>query len=478
MAVAVFLIFSSKGKLMTQRFVPPLAAGTPGTAERVPVFLGKFTSSGRRTCDNVHSTGQQQAEPFRRRLVMTRVAGAVLAMVIGAPFTAAAADPTPTFSKDVAPILYKSCVECHRPTMFAPMSLVTYQDARPYAQVLKNRVVARQMPPWNADPAIGHFKNDPSLADAEIAIIARWADGGAPKGDDRDMPTLPQMAEGWTIGKPDAIFAMAEPFTIPASGAVDYQYIRIPVNLPEDRWIKAIEIKPGARAQVHHVIAFTQPTGRPVSAAGVLGPTNIGGVTPNKPGVTFPDGVARLIRGKQDIILQMHYTTNGKEALDRTEVGLIFAKEPPVKAAAGGLALNPRFVIPPNDGNYEVRAVSNLMQDTLLTSMTPHMHVRGKDMTYIAHFPDGRDETLLSVPHYDFNWQITYELAEPRVLPRGTKLEVIAHYDNSPANRFNPDPAQAVKWGDQTWEEMMIGFFGTVRDLPKAGAATAAAQQQ
>ena len=405
-----------------------------------------------------------------------RMFGVALALVLSAASTAAAADPAPTFTKDVAPILYKSCVECHRPTMFAPMSLVTYQDARPYAQVMKRRVAARQMPPWNADPAIGHFKNDPRLTDKDVDTIVRWADGGAPKGDDKDMPTLPTMPEGWTIGKPDAVFAMVEPFKIPANGAVDYQYIRIPVNLAEDHWIKAIEIKPGARAQVHHVIAYTQPSDKPISEAGVLGPNNIGGVTPNKPGVVFPDGVARLLRGKQDIILQMHYTTNGTEATDRTEVGIIYAKEAPVKTAAGGLAINPRFVIPPNDGNYEVRAMSLLSQDTLLTSMTPHMHVRGKDMTYIVHYADGRSETLLSVPHYDFNWQITYELAEPMLLPKGTKLEVIAHYDNSPNNKFNPDPTQAVKWGDQTWEEMMIGFFGTVRDLPRTGAATGAQQ--
>jgi hypothetical protein len=361
--------------------------------------------------------------------------------------------------------------------MFAPMSLVTYQDARPYAQAIKRRVSARTMPPWNADPAIGHFKNDPRLSDKDIDTIARWADGGAPKGDDKDLPGLAPMAEGWTIGKPDAVFTMVEPFRIPATGAVDYQYIRIPVNLPEDHWIKAIEIKPGARAQVHHVIAYTQPSDRPVSEAGVLGRGNIGGVTPNKPGVVFPDGVARLLRRRQDIILQMHYTTNGTEATDRTEVGIIYAKEPPVKLAAGGLAINLRFVIPPNDGNHEVRAISLLAQDTVLTSMTPHMHVRGKDMTYIAHYPDGHDETLLAVPRYDFNWQITYELAEPKLLPRGTRLEVIAHFDNSPNNRFNPDPTQAVKWGDQTWEEMMIGFFGTVRDLPKTAASTAASLQ-
>jgi hypothetical protein len=290
------------------------------------------------------------------------------------------------------------------------------------------------------------------------------------------MPKMPAFAEGWTIGKPDAVFAMAEPFHIPANGAVEYQYIRIPVNLQEDRWIQAIEIKPGARAQVHHVIAYMQPSGEPISDSGVLGPTNIGGVTPNKPGMVFPEGVARLLRGKHDIILQIHYTTNGKEAVDRTEVGLIFAKQPPAKVAAGGLVINPRFVIPANDGNYEVRGQNVLMADTVLTALTPHMHVRGKDMTYIAHYPDGRDETLLSVPKYDFNWQITYELSEPKVLPKGTRIEVIAHFDNSTSNKFNPDPTQSVRWGDQTWEEMMIGFFGTLRELPKGTASTGAQQ--
>jgi hypothetical protein len=400
--------------------------------------------------------------------------GAVLALLVTLPYAAAAADAPPTFSKDVAPILYKSCVECHRPTMFAPMSLVTYESARPYAQAIKRRVVARQMPPWNADPAIGHFKNDPSLTAQEIDTISRWADAGAPKGNDRDLPSVPQFADGWTIGKPDAVFAMAEPFLIPANGAVEYQYIRIPVNLPEDRWIQAIEIKPGARAQVHHVIAFTQPAGQPIRQGAVLA-SNIGGVTPNKPGVVFAPGVARLLRAHTDVILQMHYTTNGTEASDLTQVGIIFAKEPPQKSATGGIALNLQFVIPPNDGNHEVRATTTLMRDTVLTSMTPHMHVRGKDMTYIVHYADGRDETLLSVPHFDFNWQITYELAEPKMLPKGTRIEVTAHFDNSTNNKFNPDPTHEVRWGDQTWEEMMIGFFGAVQD--RRGVAMTGAQQ-
>jgi mono/diheme cytochrome c family protein len=397
---------------------------------------------------------------------MRRILIAAAVLLVGGAPAARAGETTPTFAKDVAPIFYKNCVECHRPTMFAPMSLVTYDEARPWVRSIKAKVAARQMPPWGADPTFGTFKNDPRLSDKDIDTINAWIDGGAPRGDDADLPARPHFEDGWTIGKPDMVFSMQEEFTIPATGTIEYQYLRIPVNLPEDRWIQAIEIRPGARTHVHHVIAFTQPAGQTVNPNGALGPTNIGGVTPNKPGVVFDPGTARLLRGKSDIILQMHYTTNGTEAIDRTTVGVIFAKEPPKKLQGGGFALNPRFVIPAGDANHEVRATQAIMRDTMLTSLTPHMHMRGKDMTYIAHYPDGTSETLLSVPKYDFNWQITYQLAQPKLLPKGTQMEVIAHYDNSPGNKFNPDPTKDVRWGDQTWEEMMIGFFGTIVDPP------------
>ena len=395
----------------------------------------------------------------------------VLAALLGLPSAAVAADAPVTFTKDVAPILYKSCVECHRPTMFAPMSLMTFEDARPWARAIKQRVTARTMPPWGADPAHGTFKNDPRLADRDIETIAKWVDAGAPKGEDADLPVAPKFVDGWTIGQPDAVFTMDEEFTIPATGAIPYKYFRVPTNLTEDKWIQAIEIKPGARAQVHHVIAFTQPAGSVLKPGGELGPTNIGGVTPNKPGLVFEPGVARLLRGNSDIVMQIHYTTNGTENKDRTTVGVIYAKQPPTRMVGGGMAINPRFVIPANDGNAEVKAVQTLSRDTTVTAMTPHMHVRGKDMIYIAHYPDGTAETLLSVPKYDFNWQITYQLAKPKVLPKGTQLEVIAHFDNSANNKFNPDPTKDVRWGDQTWEEMMIGFFSTVAEPVAAPTA-------
>jgi mono/diheme cytochrome c family protein len=391
---------------------------------------------------------------------------------LAVPAAAFAADgkAAPTFTKDVAPIFNKSCVECHRPTMFAPMSLTTFDEARPWARSIKQRVVSGAMPPWGADTPHGMFKNDPRLTAKEIETIAAWVDAGAPKGDDKDLPPTPTFADGWSIGKPDAIFTMDEEFTIPASGTIPYKYFKAPTGLTEDKWIQAIEIHPSARAQVHHVLAYTQPAGTVPKPGGELGPDNIGGVTPNKPGLVFEPGVARLLKGNSDIVMQIHYTANGTEGKDRTTIGVIYAKQPPTKLAGGGMAINPRFVIPAGDGNAEVRAVTPLNRDTLITSYTPHMHVRGKDMTYIAHYPDGTDETLLAVPRYDFNWQISYELAKPKLLPKGTKLEVIAHFDNSTGNKFNPDPTKDVKWGDQTWEEMMIGFFSTVQPPPTASA--------
>ncbi len=390
---------------------------------------------------------------------------ALVVALVAAPAVARA--QTPTFAKDVAPILYAKCVECHRPTMFAPMSLVKYDEARPWAKSIRTRVAARTMPPWGADPAHGVFKNDPRLTDKEIATILAWVDGGAPKGNDADMPALPQMADGWTIGTPDAVFEMTDAFQIPATGEIDYQYLRIPTNLKEDKWIAAIEIKPQARANVHHVIAYTQPAGQRINQAGVLGPGNIGGVTPNKPGVVFDAGVGRLLSANSDIILQMHYTTNGQAASDKTVVGVRYLKEPPSMVARGGAIIQPAFVIPAGAANHEVKGSRVLQQDTIITSLTPHMHVRGKDMTYTATYPDGRTETLLSVPKWDFNWQITYQLKEAKRLPKGTRIDVVAHYDNSAQNKFNPDPTKDVRWGDQTWEEMMIGFWGTIGEREK-----------
>jgi hypothetical protein len=403
------------------------------------------------------------------------MSGALAVMTAGVVVAAAqtqARSPAPsatvTYAKDVAAILYNNCTECHRPSMSAPMSLMSYDDVRPWARAIKQRVVKREMPPWSADPAHGTFKNDPSLSQKDIDTIAAWVDAGAPKGDDKDLPAAPQYAEGWTIGTPDAVFKMTEAFQVPADGTIPYQYIRIPTNQTEDRWIAAIEFKPGDRRVVHHIIASAQPAGGNARDERTPGRTGLGGITPNKPGVTFAPGVARLLRANSDIILQMHYTTIGEAASDVTSVAVKWAETPPVKMVSGGNILNVRFAIPPGAANHEVRAERTFADDVLLTSMMPHMHVRGKTMTYFAHYPDGRTETLLHVPRYDFNWQHSYELAQPKVLPKGTRLEVVATYDNSTGNPFNPDPSATVRWGDQTWEEMMIGFYSTIVPAPAA----------
>ena len=386
----------------------------------------------------------------------------------------------PTFSRDVAPILYKNCVECHRPTAMAPMSLLTYEDARPWARAIKQKVVARQMPPWGADPAIGKFSNDVSLKQADVDTIAAWADSGAAEGNRAELPKPPQFAEGWSIGAPDYVFKMQKPFTVPADGTVPYVYISIPTHLEQDIWIKAVELKPTDRRVVHHIISSlvegsgTAPDPEPKltrdPARKEIG-GGLGGLVPGRLYGQFEEGVARKIPAGADIVLQMHYTTIGQVVTDQTEVGVVLAKEPPAKLRleGGGAIPNMQFAIPPGDPNYEVVGKQTFDRDTYLSSLYPHMHVRGKDATYSVIYPDGREEVVLRVPKYDFNWQLSYKLAEPKFLPKGSTLKVTMHYDNSAANRYNPDPAATVRWGEQTWEEMMLGYYGTI-ELPGSTA--------
>lgn len=369
----------------------------------------------------------------------------------------------PTFTKNVAPILYKNCTECHRPGGIAPMSLIEYKDVRPWAKSIRERVVDRTMPPWFADSGHGEFANDPRLTPAEIKTIADWVEAGSPQGDEEDLPEAPKFAAGWTIGEPDVVLSMGEEASIPADGVVPYRYYRIPTDFSEDKWIQAIEIKPGDRRVVHHVIAmYTSTAG---SGDGVARAGGLGGITPNKTGIVYPPGTARLLRKGSTIILQMHYTTIGEAAKDRTSVGLIFARETPRQALGGGSLINMGFVIPPGAPAYEVKASKLFQEDTYLIAMMPHMHVRGKDFTYSVTYPDGRSKVILKVPRYDFDWQLTYELKQPLLIPKDAKLECVAHFDNSTRNKFNPDPTREVRWGEQTWEEMMIGWYTTVRSL-------------
>jgi hypothetical protein len=405
--------------------------------------------------------------------------------IVAAPAFAAGA---PTFSKDVAPILYKNCVECHRASAMAPMSLLTYDEARPWARAIKQKVASRQMPPWGADPTVGKYANDVSLKQADIDTISAWVDGGAPEGNRADLPAAPRFAEGWTIGKPDFVFKMQKAFNVPSDGTVPYMYVSIPTNLKEDIWIKAVELKPTDRRVVHHIISNlvegngTTPGAEPAltrdPARKEIG-GGLGGLVPGRLYGEFEEGVARKIPAGAVIVLQMHYTTIGTPVTDQTEIGVVLAKEPlaNLRAQGGGAIPNMQFAIPPGDPNYEVVGQQKLDRDTYLSSLYPHMHVRGKDATYSIIYPDGREEVVLRVPKYDFNWQLSYKLAEPKFMPKGSTLKVTMHYDNSSGNRYNPDPTATVRWGEQTWEEMMLGYYGTL-ELPGSTATRTRQRQQ
>jgi hypothetical protein len=388
----------------------------------------------------------------------------------------AASAPAPTFSKDVAPILQEHCQGCHRPGEAAPMSLLSYEQARPWAKAIKAAVASKKMPPWPADPTVGHFRNDRSLASKDRDTLIAWVDAGAPQGNPKDLPKPATFVDGWNIGKPDRVIEMSEAFQVPPSGTIDYQYVILPLNLTQDTWIQAAEVRPGNRATVHHVIAFIREPGskwnrdrRPgevfvpeKNAKGEregFGGDMLAGYAPGLPATLLEPGTARLVKAGSDVVFQLHYTANGKPGEDKTKVGVVFAKEKPQQRILTLGAQNNKFVIPAGDPNYKVDSEMELNHDTKLVAMLPHMHLRGKDFEYRAVYPTGETKTLLRVPRYDFSWQLWYDVANGIELPKGTKIQCTAHFDNSANNPANPDATKEVKWGDQSWEEMMIGFF-------------------
>ncbi len=369
-----------------------------------------------------------------------------------------------TFTKDVAPIFFKNCAGCHRPGEIAPMSLLSYKESRPWARSIKEKVVTREMPPWHADPSHGQFANDRRLSQAEIDTIIAWVDQGAKEGDPKHMPAAPAFPEGWNIGKPDAVISMPEEYSVPAEGVVEYKYFTAPTNFTEDRWIQAAEIRPGVRGVVHHIIVFT-----------VKGSERklLVGYAPGEQPVIYTRGLGRKIPAGANLIFQVHYTPNGTAAKDRSYVGLVFAKEKPEFDVQTRPIMNTRFVIPPGDGNYKVESSYTFKEDSHIRSFMPHMHLRGKDFLFRATFPDGTSKVLLSVPKYSFAWQSYYVLKEAVRAPKGTRVDCIAHFDNSDKNKYNPDPKKEVRWGDQTWEEMMIGWMGYTVDNPAGDKETA-----
>jgi hypothetical protein len=372
-------------------------------------------------------------------------------------FGASVSASKPTYSKDVASILNNRCVECHRAGEVAPMAFTSYKEVRPWAKAIKNAVAVRAMPPWLADPSHGNFRNDRRLSDREIETISTWVANGAPEGNPALTPALPTFETGWSIGKPDQVFDIGTEFEIPAEGTVAYKYFTVPTNFTEDKWVQAAEIRPDKRKAVHHIIVFIQEPG----ATGRGGGTQnlLTGYAPGEQPMIFQPGTAKLVKAGSKLMFQVHYTPNGTALKDRSYVGLKYASEAPKLRAMTGNALNAGFKIPAGDPSYQVKSSWTAKDDVDLIAFMPHMHLRGKDFQYTIVYPDGRDEVMLNVPKYDFNWQLSYELAKPLMLPKGTRIDCVAHFDNSANNKYNPDPTKEVKWGDQTWEEMMIGWF-------------------
>ncbi|HKV38296.1 MAG TPA: thiol-disulfide isomerase [Blastocatellia bacterium] len=420
-----------------------------------------------------------------------------------------------TFNRDIAPIFFKDCAGCHRPGELAPMSLLTFKDARPWARSIRDKVATRQMPPWGADPHYGQFTNDRRLSQHEVDTIVAWVDQGAKEGNARDLPATPSFDDRWVIGKPDQIVTMDKDYELGAEGSDEYVNITVPTNFTEDKWVQAMEVHPGNKRIVHHAVVFVQPPalaanakriamlyrrnsifysdgtlrrvkldapayddgctapfggyapGSGVEGLGML----LGFYAPGKDVDSWPAGTAKLIPAGSNIILQMHYSrTTGKPEKDQTSVGFVFAKQPPDKQVMSIGAVNFYFKIPPGDPEHQVTGCYTVGRDVDMLAYFPHMHLRGKSMTYEALFPDGHRQTLIDVPEYNFNWQTLYKLKEPVFLPKGTKVLVTAHFDNSEKNKYNPDPRKAVRFGDPTYDEMMVGYFDFISAGPPQSA--------
>jgi hypothetical protein len=416
------------------------------------------------------------------------------------PLAARSADPT--FADDVAPILFKNCATCHHEGGMAPFTVLEYDTVAAHADEIRAAVAKGQMPPWHAEGPHGTFTNDRRLSDDEKQLIVRWIDAGLARGDLSHVPPKPDYSAKWAIGTPDAIVSMQEEFAVPAAGTIDYQYFQIPTNFAGDRWVEAIEIAPGARELVHHVLVYalapqTAPAPRPAGAPpappvlvrnkaqaiadsppradslhaepkqlGVL----IGTYVPGTSTIVFPKGTALRLAAGTVLTLQMHYTAHGHAMNDRTSVGFRFAKQKPDEQIYASYFVNGAFTIPAGALDVPVPAELSAGVPKRVWGLKPHTHLRGVRWQYTLDQPDGSSRIVLDVPHYDFNWQTYYMFAMPLEMPAGAVLRSTAWYDNSAANKYNPDPTVDVHWGDQTWEEMQFtGILYSVVGRPVPG---------
>ena len=379
-----------------------------------------------------------------------------------------------TYTKDIAPILFKNCTSCHRPGEVAPFSLLTYQDAKKRAAQIAAVTESRFMPPWKADPAYGEYHDARYLTDAQMASLKQWAAEGASEGDPRDLPPLPKFVEGWSLGEPDAIFEPKEEYMLGAEGRDEYRCFILPTNNTEDRYVAAMEVRPGNRTVVHHVLAFLDTTGtaRRLDAAdpapgystfggvGFLPSGGLGGWAPGNQPRFLPEGVGTLLPKGADIVLQVHYHRSGKTEKDRTRIGLYYSKKPVDKSLRIGMVVQPFLSIPAGKANYTTNAALNIPKNVTVHQVTPHMHLLGREMAVTAKLPDGSEKRLVRIPDWDFNWQINYAFKEPLPLPQGSRVQMTARYDNSSSNPRNPNrPPRQVGWGEQTTDEMCIAFL-------------------
>jgi hypothetical protein len=424
-----------------------------------------------------------------------RFGTSVLLLALAVPFHAWSVDKGEiTFHKHVEPILQRHCQGCHRPGEAAPFSLLSYKDTRPWAKSIRAAVLQRKMPPWFANAAHGKFANDRRLSASEIETIQAWVDQGASQGKLGDAPPPLVFSSGWKIGEPDLVVELPVEFPVPAGGTIDYTWFAADMGLTEDRWIERVEVRPGDRKVVHHALVFARAPGNPYRSDLQPGSVKSRPEAPrNNPpkesdagafavGNNFPSGVemigdyvvngdpfvaapghARLVRAGSHMLFQMHYTSSGTATKDRTKVGIVFAKKPPKFRIVNDAVLNATLRIPPGAPNHQVTAVATFQHDTALGGFGPHMHVRGKAMRYeLLQAGTSEGTILLDVPSYDFNWQLKYEPKSLVPVKKGDRIRITAWYDNSSNNRYNPDPSVEVRWGDQSWAEMLFAFFDYV----------------
>ena len=418
--------------------------------------------------DDQYGVGSARDEATKTELV-----DAIEALLADKPVAMAATQPvgcligrrTPsalsdgvTYAKDIAPMLQNRCVSCHREGQIAPFTLTEYDDVVAWADMCLEVIDDGRMPPWGANPAHGEFLNDARLTPGETKLFHAWVDAGTPEGDANDLPAPRKFVDGWQMPKPDAVYQMPEEFEVPANGTVPYKYFVWDPGFTEDKWVYGAEARPGNPEVVHHLFLFYIPPGQEKHRPEDPLFNAIAAFAPGMPPIVGPEKYAVRIPAGSKLAFQIHYTPNGKATTDRSEAAVVFADpkkvEKEVKVAA---AMNFKFLIPPFHPNYPIAAEKKFKEDTLLYTLTPHMHYRGKAFRFTAHYPDGKEEILLDVPRYDFNWQIVYLLKQPKLLPAGTVVKLEGHFDNSADNPLNPDPAQFVRWGDQTWDEMMLG---------------------